>query len=144
MNEGKMSRKRAAETYQPDDGFVEDAPSSKKSRNTDGSANQKSKRDKEHADLAVHINDQGDSYWEVSGGFPARLGKINRIRCCRAYQKQSLPLANPWCRGLTSLSPADEESPPHGGQIPRTRQCRHPRVLRKGWQATSRKEGIQI
>lgn len=57
-----MSRKRTAETYESDDGFVEDAPSSKKSRN----AESKQRNSKTAMDLKMQKNKDGGLYWDVS------------------------------------------------------------------------------
>lgn len=57
MGKGQVSRKRAAaEQYDSDDGFVEDAPKSKKSKS--GSA-------KASGNLEMQKDSDGNPYWEV-------------------------------------------------------------------------------
>lgn len=54
------SRKRvASENYESDDGFVEDAPKSKKSKKSSAKA---------ELDLSMQKDDEGNEYWEVSDG----------------------------------------------------------------------------
>lgn len=64
-----MSRKRTAETYSSDDGFVEDAPSSKKSRNT----SEKKRGSQTDGPLTMHKTKVGEPYWEVRLSLTFRL-----------------------------------------------------------------------
>lgn len=62
-----LSRKRAVEeeTYESDGGFVEDAPKSKRTKNT--AANELKQKDgKATVSTATQKDDEGNSYWEVS------------------------------------------------------------------------------
>ncbi|GAB7365803.1 hypothetical protein MBLNU230_g7136t1 [Neophaeotheca triangularis] len=63
----KGSRKRAAETetYESDNGFIEDAPKSKKSKQSAGNA-VKDKDGKTKISTEMQKDDDGSVYWEVS------------------------------------------------------------------------------
>jgi len=59
-------RKRASEAdvYEPDDGFVEDAPKSKKSKTA--ASEVKKREGKEQVNLDKQTDDEGNPFWEVS------------------------------------------------------------------------------
>jgi hypothetical protein len=53
--------KRAQQQYESDDGFVEDAPKSKKTKNG-GESNEK----KAASNTEARVDDDGNQYWELS------------------------------------------------------------------------------
>lgn len=54
--------KRSTEAYESDGGFVEDVPTSKKSRKANDT---KRREGKQEVDLSMQEDDNGDPYWEA-------------------------------------------------------------------------------